>query len=278
MGRGDEWTQVTRRTYLRTVGTATAAAVGFGTTATAFEGLYAGRVTTRGQFIAQLLLGVDYTAENDRTNYRTSGTIPGLTDDASPSELVVFVHRYDEGLEAALNRFLASTRDSGRRATTRLWPDTTGTPMMDAGNRPSLSRTGTRTNSGRSSETTRKPDPTPTSDWSRTVAGQKTVAECLEFFMDREYGTTVTSVDFLGGAIDSDSVATDGQYGQAIVDHCETCRNTRPTTSSSAGPTPGRSGTRPSATPVWRARPPTTTRSTTFTIASRWPTTAASRA
>jgi hypothetical protein len=229
MGRGDDSTRVTRRRYLRTVGTGTAAAVGLGTaatgTATALADSYAGRITTRGHFIAQLFLGVELTDGNTRTNYGTSATIPGLTDDASPSELVVFVHRYDKGLEAALESlrgFNDALRSAGYDealigydwdADDGRWGQTVTIADRNADKLGTFVRD--------------YQDARPDTDV-RLVAhggGAKTVAECLEFFMDRGYDTSVTSVDFLGGAIDNDSVATDGQYGQAIADHCDTCRN-----------------------------------------------------
>ncbi|WP_077207559.1 alpha/beta hydrolase [Halorientalis sp. IM1011] len=229
MGRGDESTRVTRRTYLHTVGTGAAAAVGLGTAATgtagAFEDSYAGRILTRNHFIAQLFLGVDLTKGNTRTNYGTSGTIPGLTDDASPSELVVFVHRYDKGLTGALESlrgFNDAVRSAGYDealigldwdADEGRWNQTVEIADRNADKLGTFVRD--------------YQDENPDTDV-RLVAhggGAKTVAECLEFFMDRGYDTSVTSVDFLGGAIDNDSVATDGQYGQAIAEHCDTCRN-----------------------------------------------------
>lgn len=228
MGRGEDSTRVTRRTYLRTVGTGTAAAVGLGATtgaAVAFEGSYAGRVVTRNHFIAQLFLGVELTAGNTRTNYRTSGTIPGLTDDASPAELVVFVHGYDEDLQAALaslRGFNDALRSAGSEAALvgydwdadeGRWDQTVEIADRNADKLGTFLRDYL--------------DASPDTDV-RLVAhggGAKTVAECLEFFMDRGYDTSVTSVDLLGGAIDDDSVAADGQYGQAIADHCDTFRN-----------------------------------------------------
>ncbi|WP_336002792.1 hypothetical protein [Halorientalis halophila] len=227
MALGDDSGRSTRRTFLSTVAGGTAGIAGLATTGSAagFEGSYAGRVITRGHFIAQLFLGVDLTPRNTRTNYRTDGTIPGLTGGDAPDELVVFVHRYEKDLQGALDS-LRGFNDALRAAEYDEalvgydWDGNEGrwSQRVEIADR-NADKLGTFVRD--------YADASPDTDV-RLVAhggGAKTVAECLEFFMDRGYDTSVTSVDFLGGAIDNDSVARDGQYGQAIADHCETCRN-----------------------------------------------------
>ncbi|WP_169302350.1 DUF726 domain-containing protein [Halorientalis salina] len=208
----------------------TVAASGVGTasaTESTFFEQYSGVVTTRGHYDTTWYGDVYVTDGNDRTNYETTGTVPGVTNDESPEELIVFVHGWKHDAVQAREKFRQVTEAlRGSDVTAPVvgysW-DSDGETLewwdqVDVADR-NADKLGTFVRDLQAAS--------PETDV-RVIAhslGAKTIAECLEFFMDRGYDTSVTSVDLLGGAIDDDEVATDGEYGQAIADHCEQFRN-----------------------------------------------------
>lgn len=221
---------ISRRTLLKTAAAGVAATGGVGTasgSATSFYEPYTGVVLTRDHFDITWYGDVYRTDGHDRTDYETTGTIPGLADDAAPDELVVFIHGWKHNSIEAREKFRAVTealRGQGVDAPvvgyswdadgeTLEWWDYVEIADLNA------DKLGTFVRDYQAAS--------PDTDV-RVIAhslGAKTIVECLEFFMDRGYDTSIKSVDLLGGAVDDDEVATDGEYGQAIADHCEHFRN-----------------------------------------------------
>lgn len=215
-----------RRTFLKTaaVGTALPFAVG---TAAAAPGSYSGVVVTRNHFGLQTFGDPELINGNTRTNYDTTGEIPGLTTSESPDELVVFVHGFQRTPVEARRDFTDVTtalRDNGYDhpvvgySWDSDWSDSEWDDTRIIADR-NADKLGTVLRDYQAAS--------PDTDV-RLLAyclGAKTVAETLEFFMDRGYGNTVTSAGLLGGAIDDDEVATDGEYGTAIAGHSESFGN-----------------------------------------------------
>ncbi|WP_247378563.1 DUF726 domain-containing protein [Halorientalis brevis] len=150
-----------------------------------------------------------------------------MTDDSEPSELVVFVHGWKHDAVEARAKFRKVTealrgQDVSAPVVGYSW-DSEGETLQwwDFVEIADLNadKLGTFVRDYQAAS--------PGTDV-RVIAhslGAKTVVECLEFFMDRGYDTSIRSVDLLGGAVDDDEVATGGEYGQAIADHCEHFRN-----------------------------------------------------
>jgi hypothetical protein len=216
----------TRRTFLKTAAAGTAVPFAVGT-ASAAPRSYSGVVVTRGHYQLQFIGDPELTSGNTRTNYETTGDIPGLTDDSSPGELVVFVHGFQRTPAQARQDFTNVTsalRDTGyeQPVVGYSWDsDYDGVEYDDA-------RTIADLNADKLGTFVRDYQRASPDTDVRLLAyclGAKTIAETLEFFMDRGYGNAVTSAGLLGGAIDDDEVATDGEYGQAIEDHSEAFYN-----------------------------------------------------
>lgn len=219
---------VSRRTFLKTAAAGAAATSAVGTaSATPTHDPYSGVVSTRNHFDITWYGDVYLTDGHDRTDYDLIQTIPGMTDDASPEELIVFIHGWKHTAIDARTKFRQVTtalRGAGVTAPvvgyswdsdgeTLQWWD-----QVEIADR-NADKFGTFVRDYH--------DASPGTNI-RVIAhslGAKTIAECLEFFMDRGYGANVTSVDLLGGAIDNDSVSTGGQYGHAIGGHCDHFRN-----------------------------------------------------
>lgn len=215
-----------RRTFLKTAAAGTALPFALGT-ASAAPGSYSGVVVTRGHFGLQVFGDPELRGDNTRTNYETTGDIPGLTNDATPDELVVFVHGFQRTPAEARQDFTDVTsalRDTGydQPVVGFSWDSDFDDADYDD----------TRTIADRNADKLGTfirdyQNASPDTDV-RLLAyclGAKTVAETLEFFMDRGYPNTVTSAGLLGGAIDDDEVATDGEYGTAIAEHSDSFGN-----------------------------------------------------
>jgi len=222
--------KLSRRAFTRTVAAGTVAGLGVGTAAgstTTQTNDYAGVVTTRDHFDITWYGDVVRANGHGRTDYDTTGDIPGLNDDSSPEELIVFIHGWKHDPVAAREKFRKVTTALRSQGVTSpvvgySWDANTETlEWWDAVEIADLNadKLGTFIRDYQ--------DASPETDV-RVIAhslGAKTIAECLEFFMDRDYGTSIESVDLVGGAVDDDEVATDGEYGPAIPDHCEQFRN-----------------------------------------------------
>ncbi|WP_246982822.1 alpha/beta hydrolase [Halorientalis marina] len=216
----------TRRTFLKTTAACTALPFATGA-ASAAPGSYSGVVVTRGHFGLQTFGDPELIDGNTRTNYDTTGEIPGLTDDSSPDELVVFVHGFQRTPAEARRDFsdvTAALRANGyeQPVVGFSWDSDWGEDQWDD------ARTIADRNADKLGTFIRDyTDASPDTDV-RLVGyclAAKTLAETLEFFYDRGYDTTVTSTAPLGGAIDDDEVATDGEYGSPIAEHTGTFRN-----------------------------------------------------
>ncbi|MFB6165553.1 MAG: alpha/beta hydrolase [Haloarculaceae archaeon] len=220
----DSTRRVTRRDLLRTVAAGTAASVGAGTAAGYHKG-YAGVIETRGQYGIRLLSGVTLKPGYTRTGYKTEEPIPGLTTDDSPSELVVFVHRYGLGLERSREAFRAVNDalrgvDYADELVGYSWDSDLGKwwSRMDAAEKNGAKLAAFVRDYRRLSPGTTL----------RVIGhgfGVVTVAEALANFADAGDGTTIDTVDVLGAAIDDGSVALGDAYGRAIADHCGAFRS-----------------------------------------------------
>jgi hypothetical protein len=217
---------VKRRTFLKTAAASTAVPFAVGQ-ASAAPGSYSGVVVTRTHYGLQFIGDPELINGNTRTNYETTGDIPGLTNDASPDELVVFVHGFQRTPREARQDFTDVTtalRDSGydHPVVGFSWDSDFSDSEYDD------TRTIADYNADKLGTFIRDyQNASPDTDV-RLLAyclGGLTVVETLEFFMDRGYPNTVTTAGLLGGAVDDDEVATDGEYGQAIADHSEAFYN-----------------------------------------------------
>lgn len=226
MGEGNM--KLSRRAFL-TAAAGTAASVGVGSASAASlqSSQYSGVIKTRDHFDITWYGDVERTNGEGRTSYDLAQEVPGLTDDASPEELIVFVHGWAHDPVRARKKF--------RQVTTALRGEGVDNPVVGYSwdsNTETLQywqadeiadlnadKLGTFIRDYQAAS--------PDTDV-RVIAhslGARMITECLEFFMDRGYDTSIKSVDLLGGAIEDDKVAVGAEYGEAIPDHCENFRN-----------------------------------------------------
>lgn len=221
---------VDRRTVLRGTGGALVALGGLaGATgsAVAFEGDDGDvtgaddypRATTRDHFDIHWWHGDQLVDGHTATDYDTVGAIPGWSDDASPSEVVVAVHgwRVEAGdapdhfatVEASLSRngyghpVIGFSWDSDT-STTDWWPAT-----------DIAERNGPKLAAFLADYADRNPD-TEIRLTGHSL-GARVVLASLESLDQGGRTDVVTSTTLLGGAADDDAVSTDGRYGDHIA-------------------------------------------------------------
>lgn len=214
---------VSRRGLLRAIaaGAASTAAVG---SAAGYHENYAGAIETREHYFNSLLKGIELRVRFTPTSYEKTGTVPGMTDDSSPDELVVFVHGFWLDLEASRRVFRTvndALRDAGYEG--ELIGYSWGSNIGDWGESlETAARNGSKLGAFLRDYRAASPDTT-----LRVLAhgfGAKTAAEALTFLAN-ETDASVASVDALGPAIDDDSVATGGSYGPAVASRTGAFRN-----------------------------------------------------
>jgi len=216
-----------RRSFIKTTAAGAAVPFAVGTaSADPADEPYEGIVSTRDHYDITWYNDAYRKDEYSRTEYDTQGTIPGL-DGGSPEELIVFIHGWAHDEERAQTKFRQVTEALRQNGTESpvvgySWDSDTDTlewwPAVEIADL-NADKFGTFVRDHRDAS----PDTT-----LRVIAhslGAKTIAETVEFFMDREYDVSIDSIDLLGGAIGDDSVAMDGEYGEAIEYGCDNFRN-----------------------------------------------------
>lgn len=219
----------TRRTFLKTTGAAAGGLLAMGTASASststFDG-YSGIVSTRDDFDINWLGCVERTDGTTKTGYDTLGTIPGL-DGSSPDELVIFVHGWAHDVDRARKKFRLvsdALRQNGVETPEIGYSWDSDTATLEFWQAVEIaSRNGWKL----ATFLEKLHRQSPGTDV-RIIAhslGAEVAAEAHEIMHEHDFNAKTTSLSFVGGAIDNDSVSLGGEYGQGLAHKVEQVDN-----------------------------------------------------